>query len=337
MPRPSLIFFGSDAIALPALEYLVSAESPVKVVGVFSQPDRPQGRGQKCQPNPVSAWALAHNLPLWRPEKLGQEAVDTLAQSKADIALVMAYGHLLKPALLDTPPLGFLNLHGSILPAYRGASPLVGVVMEGAAQTGVSLMRVAPALDAGPVCDTEKVTVDFKDTAETLRPKIAQACVPLLRRALPHILSGNAEFIEQEPRYVSYTRKIEKSDGALDFVMAAQVLSNRIRALSPWPGCTVEVNGVPLKIFDAFATVEKHGALPGTVLQSGETGLRIATGSGILNITELQRPGGKRLKAAQFLRGFPLHIGTVFPSVSMPPLVSHAPFPRKTPTVSFDK
>lgn len=337
MSRPSLIFFGSDAIALPALDFLVSDESPVRVVGVFSQPDRPHGRGQKCQPNPVSAWALAHNLPLWRPEKLGQEAIDTLAAAKVDIALVMAYGHILKPALLETPPLGFLNLHASLLPAYRGASPLVGAIIEGAVRTGVSLMRVAPALDAGPVCDAENVPVEINDTGESLRPKIAQACVPLLRRALPRVLSGQARFAEQEARFVSYTRKIDKSDGALDFVLAAQVLANRIRALSPWPGCTVEIGGVPVKFFDAFATAEKHGAIPGTILHAGENGLRIATGSGVLTVCELQRPGGKRLPAAQFLRGFPLHIGTLLPGAAMPPLVSHAPFPRKSPTVSFDK
>lgn len=337
MSRPSLIFFGSDAIALPGLDFLVSDESPVEVAGVFSQPDRPHGRGQKCQPNPVSAWAQSRGLPLWRPEKLGADTVETLRSTQADIALVMAYGHILKPALLETPPLGFLNLHASLLPAYRGASPLVGAIIEGVVQTGVSLMRVAPALDAGAVCDAENVSIGIKDTGESLRPKIAQACVPLLRRALPSVLSGKARFVEQEARFVSYTRKIDKADGALDFVLAAQVLANRIRALSPWPGCTVDIAGVPVKFFDAVAVSEKHGAIPGTILHAGESGLRIATGSGVLTVCELQRPGGKRLPAAQFLRGFPLNIGTLLPSATMPPLVSHAPFPRKSPTVSFDK
>ncbi len=331
------VFFGSDSIVLPTLDFLISPASPLELVGVFSQPDRPRGRGQKCLPNVVSAWALAHGIPLRRPEKLGPEDTQWLKDSGADIALVMAYGHLLKPDFLAVPALGFLNLHGSLLPAYRGASPITAAIAQNLSMTGVSLMRVVAAMDAGAVCDTESFALDPEDTCEDARIKAAAACVPLLARALPSVLDGTARFTEQDAALVSYTRKVDKADGILDFSRPACELAARVRALSPWPACGVDFEGTHIKIFEARAFDEAHAAIPGTVLHAGEHGLRVAAGEGILNLTQLQRPGGKRLCAAEFLRGFPIKIGTIFPSVPMPPLVSPTPFPRKRGNVSFDK
>ena len=337
MKRAKTIFFGSDAIVLPALDFLAGADSPLELAGVFSQPDRPRGRGQQCQPNSVSAWALAHGVPLRRPEKIAEEDKQWLAESGASIALVMAYGHLLKDDLLSIPPLGFLNLHGSLLPAYRGASPVVGAIADGQTQTGVSLMRVVRAMDAGPVCDREMVPIGAQDDSQVIREKIAEACVPLLKRALPEVLAGRAVFVEQDKSRVSYTRKIDKSDGFLYFRRPAGELAARIRALCPWPACSIEVGGVRVKVYGAEALDGGHGAIPGTVLRAGKCGLQIAAGAGILNITQLQRPGGRRLCAAEFLRGFPMEEGKVLAGSQMRPLVSGEPFARLSNNLSFDK
>ncbi len=337
MQRPKIVFFGSDSIVLPTLDFLISPDSPVELAAIVSQPDRPHGRGQKCLPNDVSAWALAHNVELRRSEKLSPEDTAWLAQKNPRLCLVMAYGHLLKNDLLAVPPLGFLNLHASLLPAYRGASPILGAVADGLNETGVSLMRIVPQMDAGDVCGVEKIKIETGYTVEDLRPKLARACVPLLERMLPLVLAQKAVFTPQDSSKVSYTRKISKDDGLLDFNQPAELLARRVRALSPWPACCVEVDGARVKIYEATAIMEAHKALPGTILHAGQCGLQVATAQGILNLTQLQRPGGKRLCAADFLNGFPIQIGRILQSVPLCPLVSPTPFPRKKPTVSFDK
>lgn len=325
---PNLVFFGSDPIALPLLNWL--RESPpagVKLVGVVSQPDRRKGRGKKLAPNDISAWALERGVDLQRPEKPGPEIEDYLREHEVDLALVMAYGHILRKSLLATPPLGFVNFHASLLPAYRGASPIETAVASGETETGVSLMRVIPKMDAGAVHDVERVEVEPTDTGGSMREKLAEACVPLLERALPKLLDGSAEFTEQDPGVVSYCRKLEKADGALDFSASAETLAARINGLFPWPGCYAEYEGVRIKMKDACAETG-HGAA-GEILAAHVDGVIIACGEGALRVHELQRPGGKMLKAGDFLCGCDLKPGTFFESSELTKLVSKTPFPRK--------
>lgn len=324
----NLVFFGSDPIALPLLNWL--RETPpagVRLIGVVSQPDRPKGRGKKLAPNDISAWALEHGVELLRPEKPGPELEEYLRERQVDLVLVMAYGHILRKSLLAVPPLGFVNLHASLLPTYRGASPIETAVACGEAETGVSLMRIVPKMDAGAVCDVERVAVEPNDTGGSMRGKLAEACVPLLERGLPKLFDGTAEFTEQDPDEVTYCRKLEKTDGALDFTAPAEVLAARINGLFPWPGCYADYNGVRIKLKDACAETG-HGA-PGEILAAHVDGVIVACGQGAIRIHELQRPGGKMLIAGDFLRGFELESGTFIEGGELTNLVSKSPFPRK--------
>ncbi len=337
-----LVFMGSDAIALPALDWLVRSTGSGlagggegQVVTVFTQPDRAVGRGQKVQPNAIKLWAEAHSLPVHQPEKFDAAARAQLAAYAPDLTLVMAYGHILKQDAIDTPRLGTLNLHTSILPRYRGASPIQTATACGDRETGVTLMRMVLQLDAGPVADVERVAIAPLDTAAEVEAKLAQACVPLLARCLPAIAAGGQIFTPQDTAQATFCRRLEKADGVLDFTAPAAALAARVNGLNPWPGCSVEIAGQPVKLglADASDRPEPGASAvaqsPGTVLGHEADGLLVATGQGVLRLRRLQRPGGKMLSAGEFLRGFPVAPGTVLPSRPMPPLVAAQPFPYR--------
>lgn len=324
-----IVFLGSDAIALPALDSLVAdGTAGGQLLGVFTQPDRAAGRGQQVQPNAIKLWAQTRNLPVFQPEKLGAAERDQLAALRPDLALVMAYGHILRPDFIDTPRLGTLNLHTSILPRYRGASPIQTAIAAGEVETGVTLMRIVPELDAGPVAAVERVAVGPLDTAAEIEERLAAACGPLLARTLPELAAGRLVFKEQEHTAATFCRRLEKTDGALDFTAPAATLARRINGLFPWPACAVEISGQLVKIGLADATEAVSGQSPGTVLGADSHGLLVATGQGTLRARRLQRPGGKMLNASEFLRGYPVAAGTLLPSRPMPALVASTPFPR---------
>ncbi len=334
MPAPlKLVFLGSDAIARPLLDWLAGPGSVhAQVAGVFTQPDRPAGRGQKIQPNAIKAWAHARDLPVFQPEKITDETRAQLAALAPDLALVMAYGHILRDDFIATPRLGTLNLHTSLLPKYRGASPIQTAIASGERETGVTLMRIVRALDAGPMADAERVAIAPRDTALDVEEKLAAACVPLLARALPALAAGTLTFTEQNRAEATFCRKLEKADGALDFAAPAAGLAARINGLHPWPGCAVEIAGQTVKLGEADAgdtsPVAESGGdarAHGTVLGHDAESLLVATGDGILRLLQLQRPGGKMLAALDFLRGFPITPGTCLPSRPMPGLVTTRP------------
>ena len=320
---------GSDAIALPALNWLAAeGRALAEIVGVFTQPDRAVGRGQKVQPNEIKLWAEARGLPVLQPQKFGGAEGLQLANFRADLTLVMAYGHILKQDVIDTPRLGTLNLHTSVLPKYRGASPIQTAIVCGETETGVTLMRMVLKLDAGPVADVERVVIEPLDTALTVEAKLAQACVPLLARCLPAIADGTQPFTAQNEAAVTFCRRHEKSDGVVDFQAPAASLAARINGLMPWPGCSVVINGQVVKLGLADALAGHASARPGEVVGSDAEGLLVGTGAGTLRLRLLQRPGGRMLPAADFLRGMAVTVGTPLPSLPMPPLVAREPFPR---------
>lgn len=320
---------GSDAIALPALDYLAGdAAEAVEIAGVFTQPDRRSGRGKKLAANAIKSWAGARRLPVHQPERLGEGEVALLREWGCDLILVMAYGHILRRNVLDLPPLGTFNLHASLLPKYRGASPIQAAVAAGEGQTGLTLMRMVRRLDAGPMVDQESFPIERLETGASAEAKMAAACDPLLRRNLRGLLDGAVPTREQDEEAVSYTRKLEKTDGVLNFAAPAETLARRINALHPWPGCFVDLQEVRVKVGLADFSTEHAGAAPGTILGAGAEGLRVATGRGTLILLRLQRPGGRLLEAGEFVRGFSVLPGTVLPSAPMPPLVSPNPFPR---------
>jgi len=326
-----LAFLGSDPIALPLLDWLAGEGAPqAAVVGVFTQPDRAVGRGQQVQANAIKRWALARGLPVLQPARLGPAERDQLAALGADLALVMAYGHILRPEFIATPRLGTLNLHTSLLPRYRGASPIQAAVASGDRETGVTLMRIVPELDAGPVADAARVPVGPRDTASDVEARLAAACVPLLARCLPRLTAGELAFMPQDAALATFCRRLEKADGVLDFAAPAATLAARVNGLFPWPSCTTTIAGQPVRCGLAEALPEAPDQPPGTVLGADEAGLRVATGAGTLRLLRLQRPGGRMLPALEFLRGFPVPAGTRLESHPMPALVSARPFPRVT-------
>jgi methionyl-tRNA formyltransferase len=318
-----LVFMGSDPIALPLLDWLAGEGASVgTVVAVFTQPDRPSGRGQKTIANPIKLWALARGLPVCQPEKFREPDRLVLAGFEPDLALVMAYGHLLRQPVIDTPRLGTVNLHASLLPAYRGASPIQTAVACGERETGVSLMRIVLELDAGPVMDVERVPIGRRDTALEVEQAMARVCPALLARCLPRIADGSAVFEPQASGAATFCRRLTKDDGAVDFSLSAREVAARVNGLFPWPACTVEVAGVPVKLGCAEAAESADGAgAPGCVLGADGEGLRVACGTGVVRLLRLQRPGGKLLPAPDFLRGFPISPGTVLGSRPAPALL----------------
>jgi methionyl-tRNA formyltransferase len=282
------------------------------------------------QPNAIKSWALERGLPVEQPEKLTPDVQAKLAAYSADVALVMAYGHILRDEFINTPRFGALNLHTSLLPKYRGASPIQSAVASGETETGVTLMRIVRKLDAGPIGDVERVPIGELDTALDVEAKLAAACVPLLRRALPRLAEGALTFAEQNETQATFCRKLEKEDGALDFAGSARELAARINGLFPWPACSIELNDQPIKLglADVAAGASDGGHLPGTVVGSDPHGLLVQCGHGVLRLRRLQRPGGKMLDAADFLRGFAISPGAKIRSRPMPALVGVTPFVR---------
>lgn len=326
-----LIFMGSDEVALPALNWIAgdAGRAVAEIVAVYTQPDRPSGRGQKLQPNAVKTWALERELPVLQPEKLTPDELVRFRAFKADAALVMAYGHILRQDWIDAPRCGIWNLHASLLPRHRGASPIQGAIASGDKESGVTLMRIVPRLDAGPMLDAEKVRLDVFETAATLEQRLAACCVPLLERNFRSLFDSSVETREQDEDAVTFTRRLRKADGALDFHAPAHVLARRINALHPWPGAFFPLREETIKVGLAEpSTREDATAAPGTVLDPDPDAVVLATGAGSLRLIKLQRPGGRMLPAAEFLRGHPLEPGTIIDSAPMTELVSEQPLKR---------
>ena len=322
MSAPDTIaFFGSDAICLPVLDFLHQGARDRATLGtVISQPDRPSGRGRRLKPNPVAAWAAEKGVALRQPEKPGRAIAEELRADGVRLGLVMAYGHFLPRYLREAPTLGLVNFHASILPQYRGASPIESALATGDTSTGVSLMRVVREMDAGAVADVERVAIGSRDTAVDLRGRLAEACVPLLDRNLSALLAGSLPFREQDAAAATYCRKIIKEDGWLDFRQEAAKLDCRVRALTPWPGSFFEHRSCRIKVGAAEAVSATPTAPAGTVLDVGEA-VDVACGLGTLRLKELQRPGGRMLAAGTFLRGYTIRAGDTLLGRETEPLV----------------
>jgi len=324
-----LVFMGSDAVALPLLDWLAGEGSAAaRLAGIFTGPDRPSGRGQSVGPNAVKAWAAGRPTQVLQPERLGAAELAALSALRPDVTLVVAYGQILRDEFIRAPRLGTLNLHASLLPFYRGASPIQAAIASGDRETGMTLMRIVRELDAGPVAAEERVPIAPLDTAAETGASLARAAVPLVARSLPLLARGELAFMAQDPSRASFCRRLEKADGVLDFAAGAPALAARVNALHPWPSVAVEIGGASVRLGLADALAGGSGNAPGAVLGSDADGLLVATGSGILRIRRLQRPGGRMLGAQEFLRGYPVPAGTLIPSRAMPPLVASSPFRR---------
>jgi methionyl-tRNA formyltransferase len=282
----------------------------------------------KLQANAIKVWAQENGIAVHQPRKCGEAETAFLKQLGIDLVLVMAYGQILPRHFLEAPPLGSLNFHASLLPRLRGASPIHTAVAIGEKETGVSLMQIIPKLDAGPVADMERVPIGPEHTSMDLHARLGQACVPLIERCLPRIADGSLQFTEQDLSQVTYCRIIEKTDRYLDFNTPAQELADRVRAFIPWPGTAFPVDDIEIRVLAARAVPHSGSDVPGTLLARTD-GVRICCREGALELLQLQRPGGKPLSTAAFIRGFPLTSGQVIESREMRPLESREPFPYR--------
>ncbi len=306
-------FFASDEIALGAIEFLKNSPD-FPLACVVSNPDRPKGRGKKLSPNAVSQWAIENGVELMRPEGGVDDAtVARLRELGVELIIVMAYGCMLKSNVLEYGKYPCLNLHGSILPKYRGASPIETAIALGETRTGVSLMRIVKKMDAGAVCDVEEIEIDTDDTATSLRGKFRDASPELLRRNLPKIADGSAVFLEQDEAAATYTRKFDKSDMLVDFSADGKTIRDRIRAL----GFGIFEGGVDaIKVSGAyFERTPKPPSTVGKVLAASVAdGIKIACADGWVGFANLQKPCAKMMSAKDFFAGYKIETGTVLKS-----------------------
>lgn len=317
-------FLASDAVAIPSLEFV---RTRVDKLIVVSQPDAPVGRGHKLTPNAVSAWALSHGVELWRPEKLDEKFMADLVAASPSLCLVMAYGRLLRQSFLDSFPLGVWNLHASELPRLRGASPVETAIALQLPQTAVALMRMVLALDAGPVADVIRVSINEQTTGPQLRMSLGLAAAAVVEKNFAALTAGTLATTPQDDSAATYCRILTKADTTLDFAAPAPVLAARVRAFAEWLGIAVTHQGERLKIYSATPTEKTSSAPAGTIIGLGEA-IAVACGTGSLSITQLQKAGGKRLPAKEFLMGYSLKVGETLTGGALRPLEDTKPFPR---------
>jgi len=325
-PPLRIVFFGTPDVAVPTLERLLAG--PHQVVGVVSQPDRGRGRGRKASPSPISEIALREGLTLLRPEKVGDaETVEALRALEPDIGVVVAFGQFLPKKVRELPGRGYLvNAHASLLPRHRGASPIAQSILDGDAETGISVMRIEREMDAGPVALVRRTPIAPDENTAELTARLADLAADAIAEALDRIAANEIEWTEQDERRATVAPKLEKADAPLDLREPADALVRRIHALAPRPGATLQLvstdaahddAGERLKILRAEAEKDaaegEASAPPGTLqLEPGGKRLRIATGSGWLVPLVLQRAGGRALPVEDFLRGFTLPEGARF-------------------------
>ena len=306
-----VVFMGTADLACSSLRALL-AWPGCRVIAVVSQPDKPRGRDLQLVPTPVKQVAETAGVPVLQPVKARlPEFLEQLRQIAPDLIVVAAYGQILPQALLDIPRLGCLNVHTSLLPRHRGAAPIQWAIAEGDAVTGVTIMKMDAGLDTGPMLRTVETEIQQHDDGQSLHDRLARLGGELLVKTIPDYAAGLIVPRPQPTEGMTYARKITKDDGRIDWNLPAIANWNRIRALTPWPGAFTRLPEISerslLKVFQTSAQ-EAHGTA-GTILSGDDAGLLVACGTGSLRIREMQREGGKRLKAGDFLRGFPLKAG----------------------------
>ncbi len=313
-----VVFMGTPEFSVPPLEYLIKSE--YQVVGVYTQPDKPTGRGRTLEQSPVKRVALQHGLEVFQPVKLrNPDEVARLAALKPDLVLVAAFGQILPQSVLDIPKLGCLNIHSSLLPEYRGATPVPAAILAGDKETGVTIMLMDEGMDTGAIITQIVVGIEPDDTTELLTTRLAQAAVRLLGEALPLWFDGSLKPQPQDGSKATYTKPITKEDGAIDWQMSAVEISRRIRAFHPWPGCYTWWQGKLLKVLEAVALHKEGNLKPGKVvdLASGQPAVvGVETGYGVLGLLRVQLEGKRALTASEFLLGQRAFVGSTLGSKS---------------------
>ena len=308
-----LLFMGTPHYVVPVLQSLAAAPD-VQVVAVYSPPDRPRGRGRQMETPPVKVSALELGLPVNQPPSLRPERVhQELAAYQPDVIIVAAYGKLLPPPVLATPPHGCLNIHPSLLPRYRGPSPVATAILDGADTTGVTLMLLDEGMDTGPVIFQREYALTGRETAEPLTAALFQLGAEVLLDCLPSWIAGRLAARPQDEARTTVTRKLQRSDGIADWLLPATSLERQSRAYKPWPGLFAQWQGQVLKLLEVvpLPTAATTHAGPGQVVQltAGETAVGVGTGKGVLGLITIQLEGRRPQSAGDFLRGYPQFIG----------------------------
>jgi len=305
-PNLRIIFAGTPDFAVPALHRLIG--HGFRPLAVLTQPDRPAGRGRHLQASPVKQAAEAANIPVHQPPSLtGAEAAEQYSALRPDLLIVVAYGLILPASILNVPAHGCWNIHASLLPRWRGAAPIQRAIEAGDSTTGVCIMQMDEGLDTGQVLHRVTLPIDANETGGSLHDKLAEAGAHALLSCMEALARGEPpEPASQSDQGLSYARKLNKAEAQINWQEPAQQLERRVRAFNPWPVAWCTINGERTRVWSAAHEKRNHNEEPGTVLSSNQEGIEIATGEQVLRLLELQRPGGKRISAAQYLNAHKL-------------------------------
>jgi len=305
-----VLFIGTGDIGLPSLEWLINTQKH-EVVGVVTQPDKPVGRKQVLTPPQIKVRAFAAGIQVIQPPKI-RHAVEELKAFNADVAIVVAYGQILSRAVLDVPKFGCLNIHASLLPRHRGAAPIQAAIRDGDAETGVTIMFMDEGLDTGDILLMQRLPITADDTGGSLHDKLAFQAPAALEAALDLLAAGNPPREKQDDTKATHVRKLTRQDGRINWTRPAIELDRLIRAFTPWPGTSCMLKEAQMKIHRAQIISHADACpTPGTIVNANADGIIVSCGSGLLNLLEVQIEGGRRLSAAEFLRGHPLQAGDV--------------------------
>ena len=304
-----ILFMGTPDFAVPSLQALLDAGH--EVCGVFTQPDKPKNRGMKLQPPPVKVLARAHDIPVYQPTSVKDgTALEIIQQLNPELIVVAAYGRILPNAILEYPAKGCINVHSSLLPKFRGAAPIHWAVVSGETETGVTIMHMAQELDAGDIIDQIRTPIDSDESVEAVHDRLAQLGGKILVDVVKQIAEGTATRTPQDSSKATYAPMLSRELSNIDWNQPAKAIHDKIRGLSPWPAASTNIIcDTIIKIFGSSNLGEETTAQPGTIVAAGKQGIDVACGDGkVLRITQLQAPGGKRMAAADYLRGHPITV-----------------------------
>lgn len=296
----NVIFAGTPEFAAITLDALLKTQH--RICAVYTQPDRPAGRGRKLTPGPVKQLALQHGLTVLQPESLKSQQVQSeLNAFNADVMVVVAYGLILPPAILQAPTLGCINVHASLLPRWRGAAPIQRAILAGDRQTGVTIMQMDVGLDTGDMLLVRTTPIESTDTAETLHDRLAVIGAEALVETLQLLSEGQTKPEKQDDTLATYAEKLQKSEALIDWHQSAQAIHRKVCAFNPWPVAQTGLEGKVVRIWQSEVVQQHYTESPGTVIDESKSGIDVATGDGVLRIRKLQLPGGKPLEVADFL------------------------------------